>query len=478
VENFVVEIGDPVNYNKKDWPSDGIMIFSDEWATRRHQCENFLQSKRKSINRRVFARKCEVKTVDKETGKRFMDEHHIQGSNKLSLVFFGLFLGQELLSVMSLGRHSRQTSENKIVLDRFCVKSGTHVAGGASRLFKRCIAWASAQKYDQIISFSDNRWTRGEVYETLGFHVEKNHKPDYCYVSVADPTRRLSKQSQKKSNTKCPAGVTELEWSRRNRLERLWDRGKKRWAFELMEGAETAKESLSRRCASQHSSGVFRHSHLRGYFAHEKFPAPVYYASSYELRCLWVLVEDDAVASVCRPEPFKDEAGQWRSADFQVTYQSGTTRIIEVKPAKRLQVEELVQLQVEMSKKFCEIHGFEFQVWTEADSGLGDEKSIIKWAKSHLDSLNGNTALDDRRKEINRKKAKKHYDRSIKKDVVVVQCNFCGTTHELLKLTYERNVKKNGRHICLRENGAIIGSKKKLKKSTLVEGDLGLGTIT
>jgi hypothetical protein len=113
-------------------------------------------------------------------------------------VFFGLFYENELCAAMSLGRHSRQTdtSRKEITLDRRCFKDSYQVIGGSSKLFNKCLNWAKNNGYKKIISFSDNRWSLGNVYLKMGFILEKEYGPDYSYVEINNPRKRLSKQSQ------------------------------------------------------------------------------------------------------------------------------------------------------------------------------------------------------------------------------------------------------------------------------------------
>lgn len=90
------------------------------------------------------------------------------------------------------------------------------------------------KKYSKIISWSDNRWSKGDVYECLGFKLDGDLKPDYSYVNIKNPNKkRISKQSQAKKKTGCPEGKTEHEWCLEKGLSRIWDCGKKRWVYEL-----------------------------------------------------------------------------------------------------------------------------------------------------------------------------------------------------------------------------------------------------
>jgi len=455
----IAEIADEQNFDRKDWP-EGTIIFSDEWQHRRKQVQGYLDSKTKKYTRTIYARLCSVDAVSNDLAKEFLDDNHIQGSNNLTIKFFGLRYKGELVGVMSLGRHSRQIAENRIVLDRFCIKNSVHIPGGASKLFKYAAAWAKEHKYDEIISFSDNRWTEGEIYQTLGFSLEKEHKPDYCYVDTNNPTKRLSKQSQKKSSSHCPEGMTEFEWAEKRGLKKLWDKGKKRWVYILNPNKTPLNLMQSIQCAGQHRDGVFKHSHIRGYFKSEK-SGEVYYGSSYELRCEYLLENNECVKHFQRGYVFIDSIGGARNPDLQVEYIDGSKEIIEVKPKGLLNQPEVVK-QIEESKLYAASKGCKFSLWTEDHSGLNDEKAIINWAKKFIAETTGDTQWIERQAVNSRNRAKKHYHNVIKQDTEQVYCEYCQKTHVVLRKTYKDNIARNGSYICESYGGFLSGSQPKL----------------
>jgi hypothetical protein len=59
---------------------------------------------------------------------------------------------------------------------------------------------------------------------------------------------------------------------------------------------------------------------------------------------------------------------------------------------------------------------------------------------------------------------KRYYEKHIATDQVTVYCEFCKEEHTALRLTYDRNLARNGRYICEREGGHIAGSKPKLSR--------------
>jgi GNAT superfamily N-acetyltransferase len=208
-----------------------ITIFSDEWMKRNTQCKNYLKSRLNISSNKIFARKCQIEAITKDEACLFFETYHIQGKNNTGIVFFGLFYENEMVGAISLGRHTRQYDD--LVLDRLCFKDGYQITGGASKLFKTSAEWARRNGYTEVLSFSDNRWSTGRVYEKLGFNFDKDTGPDYSYINSIFPSKRLSKQSQRKKVVKCPEGMTEHEWAAKRHLLRIWDCGKKRWLFRL-----------------------------------------------------------------------------------------------------------------------------------------------------------------------------------------------------------------------------------------------------
>ena len=129
---------------------------------------------------------------------------------------------------MTFGGHPRRHQKG-LILSRFAVKDGYNIPGGASKLFKNACKLLPKGK---IISWSDNRWSQGNVYKKLGFTLEKELKVDYTYVKINNTqAKRISKYSQQKKKTNCPKGMTEKEWAFQRGLSRIWDCGKKRWVF-------------------------------------------------------------------------------------------------------------------------------------------------------------------------------------------------------------------------------------------------------
>lgn len=211
-----------------------ITIFNDEWLYHTKQCKNFLKSVLGVQDKKIFARKCLIKEVNCESAIKFINDNHIQGSKKKALIYFGLYYEDELVGVVSISRHHRNNDKSIAVLQRLCFIDGLNIVGGSSRLFSACKDWAKKEGFSKIVSWSDNRWSEGNIYKVLGFKLEKELAPDYSYVELNGKIKRLGKQSCQKKKINCSSNKTEGEFMKEKGYSRIWDCGKKRWVYDVV----------------------------------------------------------------------------------------------------------------------------------------------------------------------------------------------------------------------------------------------------
>lgn len=218
------------HYNKYLWAKEKginlIQIFEDEWANKNIQVTGYIQSKL-GIGDKIYARKCRLEKLSIHLAREFLNKYHIQGSVK-AIAHFGLYFEQDLVAVMSLSRHHR--SSNKAILSRLCFKKGIQVIGGSFKLFKALIEEAENLGYRSLKTWSDNRYSNGNIYKRLGFELDGELPPDYSYVKSG---KRYSKQSLKKTPEERVTGKTERELRLEQGYHRIWDCGKKRWIYHI-----------------------------------------------------------------------------------------------------------------------------------------------------------------------------------------------------------------------------------------------------
>lgn len=208
-----------------------ITIFEDEWKLKKEKCKSYINSTLGKFEFRIFARKCKIIEVENKISNDFYSKYHLFEKPYGTKKSFGLIYNNEILGIMSLGNHHRKSSD--VVINRLCFKPGYQIVGGVSKLFNACKKWCKNKNYTKITTWSDNRWSNGNVYKKLGFILSADLRPDYSYVDLKGKYKRYSKQSRKKSNSNCPKDITEIEWSKKNNLARIWDCGKKRWVYNI-----------------------------------------------------------------------------------------------------------------------------------------------------------------------------------------------------------------------------------------------------
>lgn len=203
-------------------------IFEDEWKHRGQQIQDFLASQLGFVTTRVAARKTICRPVDTRIAQDFVTAHHIQPQHRPAAYAWGLYYEDQLVSVMTFQAHHRQQSQTQsIVLSRFVSLPGYQIVGGASKLFTHARR-ELLQFYPAIISWSDNRWSNGNVYEKMGFQVDAKLPPDYAYVKGS---RRINKQMCTRRKLGAAAGQTEFARATELGYIRIWDCGKTRWIY-------------------------------------------------------------------------------------------------------------------------------------------------------------------------------------------------------------------------------------------------------
>lgn len=168
-----------------------IHIFEDEWNDdiKREIIKSRIRSKIHSTER-IFARKCQLRSVDKSKADSFCDEYHIQGSTNAS-IHLGLYYNDELVALMTFGK-SRFDKSIDYELIRYC-SSGT-VVGGASKLLKE---FEKQYKPKSLLSYADMNWSNGNLYEKLGFDNLGYTEPGYFYYDPKNKTRISRQKCQK-----------------------------------------------------------------------------------------------------------------------------------------------------------------------------------------------------------------------------------------------------------------------------------------
>jgi hypothetical protein len=206
-----------------------VTIWDYEWKMRREAVCARLKSLLGLNPIRIGARRVDARKFtenDFQQVQKFLDRYHLQGKARFKHAY-GLLEEGELLSVMTFQPHHRQNIPT-LVLNRYCVKADYTVAGGAKKLFKLALKDLA----QPVLSYSDNRWSTGGIYNILGFEKIRASPPDYFYADFSNRNRPFySKQSKKKTKLEQALPETEYELRRKQNLLRVWDCGKVTWLY-------------------------------------------------------------------------------------------------------------------------------------------------------------------------------------------------------------------------------------------------------
>lgn len=220
-----------IECNKKG--VDLLHIFEDEWLEKSVIVKSIIKNKLGLCDKRIYARNCEIRVVNKSEEKLFLNSNHIQGFVG-SNVSYGLYRNGELISIMtfgglrkSLGYNSKNGSYEML---RFCNKLNYNVVGGASKLFKHFLKKNNPK---QIISYSDMRYFNGSLYNKLGFELVNQTKPNYFYVINHNRENRFKYRKDVLVKEGFDKSLTEKEIMKSRGYNRIWDCGNKKWVINL-----------------------------------------------------------------------------------------------------------------------------------------------------------------------------------------------------------------------------------------------------
>lgn len=295
-------------------------------------------------------------------------------------------------------------------------------------------------------------------FRPVRWRAENTIKKNNCYLCRSCGLKRHHRLNPTSKETKQKQREGRLGKIHSNEAKKKMSDAKK--AFFKTEAGKEAKRKLSILTAKGHAANKYENAKRQGWFPSQLNDRWMFYGSSYELRFCYILESDKAVESYDTQIGFNWN-GRGRCLDFLIKYKNGTTKAVEVKPEDRLTEQKFID-QIKDSREYAESNQWLFEVCTEKTLGMTYQE-IRNWSDEYRKTITG-IDYTKHRLEMDRKKAKKHYDTKIAQDKIEVFCEYCQAIHNPLKLTYEKNIARNGKYICEREGGFIAGSKPKKKK--------------
>jgi hypothetical protein len=208
-----------------------ISIYEDEWEQNKEIVKSRLANILGKTSTVTYARKCELKEIDSKTASTFCNQNHIQGKGR-SNYRVGLYHNNDLVSVMTFSNNNLSRRIKGWEINRFCSKLHTHVVGAASKLFAHFVKQINP---DTVISYSDNRWSTGNLYKQLGFEFSHQTKPNYWYF-LPNECKRIHRFALRRKSTD-PQILTEKQLRDKQGFYRIWDLGNSKWVWKNKNGA-------------------------------------------------------------------------------------------------------------------------------------------------------------------------------------------------------------------------------------------------
>ena len=205
-----------------------IHIWEDEWILQRSKVENLVDNLLKICTVNYNARQGIVQKISWAVCSKFLIDNHLQGECAPTSMCYGLFIEEVLLSVMCFTTST--VPECSVELIRFCSKG--NVRGGFSKILTYFI---KNNSFTSIVSFSDKRWSQGNIYKVHNFSKGIPTPPTYFWCKGINRFHKRGFQHKYLENKLevYDPNLSESENCRANGYFKLWDCGKDKWILDL-----------------------------------------------------------------------------------------------------------------------------------------------------------------------------------------------------------------------------------------------------
>lgn len=204
-----------------------ITIFSNFWKSKPKIVKNILINRLGLNKEKIAARKCLIKEIKSKDTRDFLETYHVQGYTPASICL-GLYYNDDLVAVMTFSKSRIAIGKTKEGYELVRFASKTRVVGGAGKLLSYFIKNYPNEK---IFSYSNNEWSDGKLYKSLGFKLHKEIPPSYWYIKPKEEklVHRFNFSKQKLVKLGYNKLLTEKQITAQMGLLKVWDCGKKLW---------------------------------------------------------------------------------------------------------------------------------------------------------------------------------------------------------------------------------------------------------
>ena len=169
-------------------------IFEDEWNFKKDIVKSMILAACGKFERKIFARNCIIQKIDKKEALEFIQQNHIQNTEKALENSFGLIYNGELVQVCTFRKNFAQRKNKDWELARMCSKLNTQVIGGFSKIVKYAI---NELHIDKVTSFVDRRLFDAKGYKASDWKIVGESAPSFFYTDFITRDNRLNYTKEK-----------------------------------------------------------------------------------------------------------------------------------------------------------------------------------------------------------------------------------------------------------------------------------------
>lgn len=196
--------------------------------------KSMIDSKINNLNHTVYARNCAIRSLTTNEKRTFLENNHLQG-NTNSKIDLGLFYQDNLIMVASFGKSRFSKKETQYEIHRLAAKTQTHIPGGAEKLIKHFVENFLSTD-EKLITYSDKRYSHGNVYKKLNFTELKDSEPNFFYIDYSGKYLGTRYQFQKHLLKEKLSHFDPNKTATQNMIDhkcyRVWDCGNKKFQLQ------------------------------------------------------------------------------------------------------------------------------------------------------------------------------------------------------------------------------------------------------
>lgn len=204
-----------------------FQFFTHELDQKEDICMSMIQNSLGNFQYKYDARKCKLVKIATSNANVFYGKNHLQGSINNKSINMALVFNDDIVCCLSFGRNRYGDG---LEIYRFATKLNSICRGGFSKILKRI----RQEHQNTLYSFSDCRYSLGNIYENMGFEFVRHSQPGYFYIRSKHPIEifsRYSMQKHKMSNIleHFDNDLTEEENALNAGYYRVYDAGQYLW---------------------------------------------------------------------------------------------------------------------------------------------------------------------------------------------------------------------------------------------------------